>query len=91
MPYSDGFGSAPELLQRTVAGAIMHEAGLEPGAPSAIGQLAHLAFPFATGEQGALNAGGLPSVLVQVSGEADPSRERGGERRNGWKALGVRC
>ena len=72
MPYSDGFGSAPELLQRTVAGAIMQNLGGNPGAPSAIGQLAHLAFPFATGEQGALNASGLPAVLVQVSGEATP-------------------
>jgi Peptidase family M28 len=72
VPYSDSFGSAPELLQRTVAGAIMQNVGGNPGAPSAIGQLAHLAFPFATGEQGALNASGLPAVLVQVSGEATP-------------------
>jgi len=72
MPYSDGFGSAPELLQRTMAGAIMQNLGGNPGAPSAIGQLAHLAFGFATGEQGALNASGLPAVLVQVSGEATP-------------------
>jgi hypothetical protein len=72
VPYSDGFGSAPLLLQRTVAGAIMQNLGGNPGAPSAIGQLAHLAFPFATSEQGALNASGLPAVLVQVSGEATP-------------------
>jgi len=72
VPYSDGFGSAPLLLQRTVAGAIMQNVGGNPGAPSAIGQLAHLAFPFATGEQGALNANGIPAVLVQVSGEATP-------------------
>ncbi len=72
MPYSDGFGSAPELLQRTMVGAIMQNLGGNPGAPSAIGQLAHLAFPFATGEQGPLNASGLPAVLVQVSGEATP-------------------
>jgi hypothetical protein len=72
VPYSDGFGSAPELLQRTVAGAIMQNVGGNPGAPSTIGQIAHLAFPFATGEQGPLNANGLPAVLVQVSGEATP-------------------
>ena len=72
MPYSDGFGSAPELLQRTMVGAIMQNLGGNPGAPSAISQLAHLAFPFATGEQGPLNASGLPAVLVQVSGEATP-------------------
>ena len=65
-------GSAPEQLQRTVAGAIAQNTGGDPGASSTIGQLAHLAFPLATGEQGALNASGLPAVLVQVSGEAPP-------------------
>ncbi len=73
VPYSDGFGSAPLQLQRTVADAITHESGLQPGAPSVVGQLAHLAFPFAPGEQGALDARGLPAVLVQVSGEAGPA------------------
>lgn len=82
VPYSDGLGSAPLQLQRTVADAIAHEAGANPGGPSALGQFAHLAFPLATGEQGVLNADGLPSVLVQVSGERGPApRERiGGER-----------
>ncbi len=75
VPYSDGFGSAPELLARTVAGAITQNDGVDPGAPSAIGQLAHLAFPFAVGEQGALNGAGIPSVLVQVSGERGPGGE----------------
>jgi hypothetical protein len=73
VPYSDGFGSAPELLARTVADAITQNVGVDPGAPSTIGQVAHLAFPFAVGEQGALNGGGIPSVLVQVSGERGPS------------------
>jgi Peptidase family M28 len=72
VPYSDGYGSAPDELQRTVTDAISHESGMQPGAPSAIGQLAHLAFAFAPGEQGALAAGGLPAVLVQVSGEHGP-------------------
>jgi len=86
VPYSDGSGSAPLLLQRTLAGAITQEVGVDPGAPSAIGALAHLAFPFAVGEEGALNAGGLPAVLVQVSGEAGPSpRERvSAERLEGF-------
>ena len=73
VPYSDGFGSAPLQLQRTVTDAITHESGAQPGAPSAVGQLAHLAFPFTVGEQGMLDARGLPAVLVQVSGEAGPS------------------
>ncbi len=72
IPYSDGYGSAPDELQRTVTDAISHESGIHPGAPSAIGQLAHLAFGLAPGEQGALAAAGLPAVLVQVSGERGP-------------------
>jgi hypothetical protein len=73
LPYSDGVGSAPLQLQRTVAGAIAGETGVEPGAPSTLGQLAHLAFPLAVGEQGVLDAAGLPAVLVQASGERGPS------------------
>jgi hypothetical protein len=72
VPYSDAFGSAPEELQRTVTSAISQNGGGNPGAPSAFGQLAHLVFPLATGEQGTLNANGLPAVLVQVTGEATP-------------------
>jgi peptidase M28-like protein len=72
VPYSEGFGSAPLQLQRTVADAITREAGSSPGAPSVLGQLAHLAVPFAAGEQGVLGASGLPAVLVQVSGEHGP-------------------
>ncbi len=72
VPFSDGPGSAPLELQRTVAEAITQEVGTDPGSPSALGQLAHLAFPLAVGEQGVLNAGGLPAVLVQVSGEGGP-------------------
>jgi Peptidase family M28 len=73
VPFSDGQGSAPLQLQRTVADAIEHEAGIDPGAPSTLGQLVHLALPLALGEQGALNADGLPAVLVQVSGERGPA------------------
>jgi hypothetical protein len=72
VPYSDAFGSAPEELQRTVTSALAQNVGANPGAPSTFGQLAHLAFPLATGEQGPLNASGLPAVLVQVTGEATP-------------------
>jgi hypothetical protein len=82
VPYSDGFGSADALLQRTVASAIGQQLGGDPGAPSTIGQLAHLAFPFATGEQGSLNAQGLQSVLVQASSErAPPAGEAVSEQR----------
>jgi hypothetical protein len=73
VPFSDGFGSAPVQLQRTVEDAITQETGADPGAPSAIGQLAHLAFHVTVGEQGALEQRGIPAVLVQVSGERGPS------------------
>ena len=49
------------------------------------GQLAHLAFPLTVGEQGPLDADGLPAVLVQVSGERGPSSREpvGSERLEG--------
>jgi hypothetical protein len=71
-PYSDGFGSAPDRLTRTVSGAITAQMGANPGASSVIGQLAHLAFPLTVGEEGPLDASGLPAVLVQDSGETPP-------------------
>jgi hypothetical protein len=74
LAFSDAFGSAPLLLTRTASDAIMHEFGADPGAPSALGQFAHLALPMATGEQGVLNAGGVPAVLVQASGERGPAQ-----------------
>jgi hypothetical protein len=73
VPFSDGFGSAPQSLQRTVAGAITRETGADPGAPSVLGQLAHLIFPVAVGEQGVLNAAGVPAVQLQASGERGPA------------------
>jgi len=76
VPFSDGSGSAPVQLQRTVADAIRAETGTDPGAPSGVGQLAHLAFPLTVGEQGPLDAAGVPAVLVQVSGERGSSAER---------------
>jgi hypothetical protein len=72
IPFSDRLGSAPLQLQRTVAAAISAEAGVEPGAPSTLSQLAHFAFPLSVGEQGPLNASGIPAVLVQVSSERGP-------------------
>ena len=73
VPFSNGLGSAPIQLQRTLDTAIVDQAGIDPGAPSTLGQLAHLAFPMTVGEEGVLNAAGIPSALVQVSGERGPS------------------
>jgi Peptidase family M28 len=72
VPFSDGLGSAPLQLQSTVAEAIAGQVGTDAGATGTLGQLAHLAFPLSVGEQGALNAAGIPAVLVQVSGERGP-------------------
>jgi hypothetical protein len=72
VPFSGGLGSAPAQLQRTVAEAISQQAGVDPGAPSTLSQLAHLVFPLTVGEQGVLNAAGVPAVLVQLSGEGGP-------------------
>jgi hypothetical protein len=76
IPFSEALGSAPLELQRTVDAAIAQEAGVEAGVPSTFGQLAHLAFPLTVGEQGVLNAGGIPAVLVEVSGEDGPRPSR---------------
>ncbi len=72
VPFSDGVGLASVALQRTLAGAIAQEVGVDPGTPSALSQLAHLTFPLTLGEQGPLNGAGTPAVLVQVSGERGP-------------------
>jgi hypothetical protein len=73
VPFSDGSGSAPVQLQRTVQDAIRQETGADAGAPSGVGQFTHLAFPLTVGEQGPLDAAGIPAVLVQVSGERGPA------------------
>ncbi len=73
VPFSEGSGAAPLQLQRTLTDAIAREVGSDAGSPSPVGQLAHLAFPVAVGEEGPLNARGLPAVLVQVSGERGPT------------------
>jgi hypothetical protein len=86
LPFSNGLGSAPLQLQRTVTDAVTHEAGVNPGGPSALGQLAHLVFPLAVGEQGVLNAHGVPAVLVQASGERGPSP---GERLSSERLQGL--
>ena len=63
VPFSEGPGLAPLLLQRTLA--------------SAISQLVHLVMPLTAGEQGVLQARGIPAVLVSASGERGPgARER---------------
>ena len=69
---SDAPGSAPPLLARTVAQAIAQQTGLQPLSSSPLADLAQLAFPLVAGEQGPLNASGLPAVLVQAGGSELP-------------------
>src|SRR6185437_8519798 len=53
--------------------AISQEVGIDPGTLDAATELAHFAFPLATGEEAPLKSSGVPSVLVQVSGQRGPS------------------
>jgi hypothetical protein len=73
LAFSSGPGVASDALQPTLGAAISQEVGASPGGTSDAARLAHLAFPLATGEEAPLNAAGVPSVLVQVSGERGPS------------------
>jgi hypothetical protein len=71
--FSASAGSAPALLQSTVAAAVAQQAGGPTAAPGTLAQLAHLAFPLAGGEQSPFGAHGLPAVLVGVGGELAPA------------------
>jgi hypothetical protein len=77
LPFSDRWSSAPESLQRTLNDAISQELGVDPGALGGTSRLAHYAFPLATGEEAPLNSGGVPSVLLQISGERGPTAGEG--------------
>ena len=80
--FSDGLGDAPVGLQRTLSDAIARETGANPGSPSAAAQIAQLAFHLSVGEQAPLDDAGIPTVLVQRSGErAPPARDPVSEER----------
>lgn len=82
LPFSAGSSTAPESLQRTLDSAISQEVGVDPGALGVSAEFAHFAFPLVTGEEAPLNSSGVPSVLVQVSGQRGPSaREAVSESR----------
>jgi hypothetical protein len=72
VPWSDGQQIAPAFLVTTTQSGLAQELGRLPGSPGALDQLARLAFPLTAGEQGPLNAAGIPAVLVQSSGEIGP-------------------
>lgn len=70
--WSNGKGQAPLKLQRSLAASVRQETAREPGGSRAVKQWGRMAFPLTTGEQGAFNRDGIPSVLLQVSGERGP-------------------
>ncbi|MGO9898495.1 MAG: hypothetical protein ACLP0J_02110 [Solirubrobacteraceae bacterium] len=75
VPWSDGEQLAPLLLRNTLSASIRSLAGLGSGAVGIGAQLAHLAFPFSTTEQGPFGANGIPAVMLSTSGNRDPTVE----------------
>jgi Peptidase family M28 len=73
LPFSSKPQIAPEVLQRTLVGAISQDVGTDSGVPGLASQLAHLTLPLTTGEEAPLSSAGTPAVLVQVSGERGPT------------------
>jgi len=70
--WSNGGGSAPLRLRRTLEAAVRAETGQDPGGPRAPAQWARLAFPTTVSEQGAFAEAGEASVLLSASGELPP-------------------
>lgn len=72
VPWSDDRDAAPMAIRRTLERAVLQEAGVQAGGSRAIGQWARRALPLTVSEQGEAARGGLPAVLLQVSGERGP-------------------
>lgn len=73
IPWSNGQGIAPPLLRNTLGTALAAQASLRPGGADLGDQLAHLAFPLTTGEQGPFGSLGQPAVSLSVSGQRPPA------------------
>ena len=76
VPWSNGPTPPSLALRRTLEVAVRTEVGSDPGGLRAAAQWARLAAPLTLGEQGELNRGGLPAVLLQVSGERGPAADQ---------------
>jgi len=74
VPWSNAVGIAPLQPRLTAEAAVQLETGLQAGQPGALSQFARLAFPLTAGEQGELDAAGLPAFLLSRSGERGPGR-----------------
>jgi hypothetical protein len=72
VPWSNDRDAAPMGLRRTLESAVRREVGVQAGGSRAIGQWARRALPLTVSEQGEAARGGLPAVLLQVSGEGGP-------------------
>ena len=70
--WSNGSGSAPQRLRRTLEAAVRAETGQDAGGPRAGAQWARFAFPATVSEQGAFAEAGEASVLLSASGELPP-------------------
>lgn len=70
--WSNGGGSAPLRLRRTLEAAVRAETGQDPGGQRAPAQWARLAFPTTVSEQGAFGEAGEASVLLSATGELPP-------------------
>lgn len=75
VPWSNGPGVAPPMLRNTVAAALRSQAILQPGGASLAAQLARLALPLTTSEQGPFEAQGQPAVLLSLAGERGPAAD----------------
>ena len=73
VPWSNDRDAAPMGLRRTLESAVRREVGVQAGGSRAIGQWARRALPLTVSEQGEAARGGLPAVMLQVSGETGPS------------------
>ncbi len=71
--WSNGAGTAPQRLRRTLEAAVRTETGQDPGGPRARAQWARLALPMTVSEQGAFGEAGLGSVLLSATGELPPA------------------
>jgi hypothetical protein len=69
VPWSDTDLLAPPLLTRTLSGYVATETGIPAQSGGLAGQVARLAFPFATTEQAPFAANGVPAVLLSLSGD----------------------
>ena len=69
VPWSDTDLLAPPLLTKTLAAYVGSETGIRSGSGGLAGQVARLAFPFATTEQAPFAASGIPAVLLSLAGD----------------------